>query len=87
MNWNTIINVLVTIGGVNLTRDLLIQHGMLTIVQVHAYVLTYQVLDGRAAQNYQKMHTFLYESLDAQARMCMSMQEEQYNITVGATSC
>ena len=33
------------------------------------------------------MYTLLYESLDAQARMRMSMQEEQYNITVGYTSC
>ena len=69
MNWNTIINVLVTVGGVNLTRYILIQHGMLTLVQFHAYVLTYQGLDGRTAQNSQQMYTLLYESLDAQARM------------------
>ena len=75
MNWETIINVPVTVGGVSLTRDLISQHGMLTLVQVHAHVLTYQGLDGRAAQNYQQMYTFLYESLDAQTRMRMSMQE------------
>ena len=39
-----------------------------------------------AVHNYQQMYTFLYEYLDAQARMRMSMQEEQYKITVGATS-
>ena len=69
MNWNTIINVLVNVGGVNLTCDLLIQNGVLTLAQVHAHVLTYQGLDGRAAQNSQQMYTLLYESLDAQARM------------------
>ena len=37
MNWDTIINVPVTVGGVDLTRDLLIQHGMLTLAQVHAH--------------------------------------------------
>ena len=58
MNWDTIINVPVTVGGVILTRDLPIQHGMLTLAQVHVHVLTYQVLDGRAAQNSQKMYTF-----------------------------
>ena len=59
---------------------------MLTLAQVHTHVLTYQGLDGRAAHNSQKMYTFLYESLDAQACMRMSMKEEQYKITVGATS-
>ena len=73
MNWETIINVPVTIGGVNLTRDLLRQHGMLTLVQVHVHFLTYQGLDGRAAHNSQQMYTFLYKSLDFQARMRMSM--------------
>ena len=48
---------------------------MLTLAQVHAHVLTYQGLDDRAAHNYQQMYTFLYESLDDQARMRMSMQE------------
>ena len=86
MNWDTIINVHVTVGGVNITCDLLSQHVMMTLAQVHAYVLTYQGLDGRAAQNSQQIYTFLYESLDDQARMRMSMQEEQYKITVGATS-
>ena len=32
------------------------------------------------------MYTFLYEYLDAQAHMRMPMQEEQYKLTVGATS-
>ena len=50
-NWDTIINVPVTVGGVNPTRDLLSQHGMLTLVQVHAHVLTYQGLDGKAELN------------------------------------
>ena len=86
INWETIINVPVTVGGVILTRDLPIQHGMLTLAQVHVHVLTYQVLDGRAAQNSQQIYTFLYDSLDAQARMHMSIQEEQYKITVGANS-
>ena len=88
INWDNIINVPVTVGEVILTRDLLIQHGMLTLAQVHAHVLTYQGLDGRAEQNSQQMYTFLFEYLDAQACMCMcmSMQEEQYKITVGSTS-
>ena len=51
VNWDTIINVPVTVGGVILTRDLLSQHGMLTLTQVHAHFLAYQVLDSRAAQN------------------------------------
>ena len=63
MNWDTIINVPVTVGGFNLTSDLLSQHGMLTLAQVHAHILTYQGLYGRAAQNYQQMYTFLYEYL------------------------
>ena len=73
MNWDTIINIPVTVGGVSLTCNLLSQHGMLTIVQVHDHVLTYQGLDGRAAHNSQQMYTFLYESLDAQSCMRMSM--------------
>ena len=75
MNWDTIINVPVTLGGVRLTRDLFSQHEMLTLAQVHAHILTYQGLEGRAAQNSQKIYTFLYASLDDQARMRMSMQE------------
>ena len=75
MNWDTIINVPVTVGGVNLTRDLLSQHGILNLAQLHAHVLTYQGFDGRAAQNSQQMYTLLYKSLDAQARMRISMQE------------
>ena len=55
MNRDTIINVPVTVGGVNLTRDLLSQHGMLTLTQVHDHVLTYQGLDDRAAHNSQQM--------------------------------
>ena len=86
MNWDTIINVPVTVGGVNLSCDLLSQHGMLTIAQVHAHVLPYQGFYGRAAHNSQQMYTFLYKSLDFQARMRMSMQEEQYKITVGNNS-
>ena len=31
MNWDNIINDPVTVGGVDLTRDLLSQHGMLTL--------------------------------------------------------
>ena len=60
MNWDTIFNVPVTVVGVDLNRDLLSQHGMLTLAQVHAHVLTYQGLDGRAAQNSQQMYIFLY---------------------------
>ena len=52
MNWDTIFNVPVTVGGVDLTRDLLSQHGMLTLAQAHAHVLTYQGLDGRAVQKF-----------------------------------
>ena len=59
MNWDTIINAPVTVGGVKLTRDLLRQNVMLTLAQVHAHVLTYQGLDGRVAQNSQQMYTFL----------------------------
>ena len=59
MQWDTIINVPVTVGGINLTRDLLSQNGMLTLAQVHDHFLTYQGLDGRAAQNSQQMYTFL----------------------------
>ena len=76
----------VTVVGVDLTRDLLSQHSMLTLAQFRAHVLTYQGLDGRAAQNSQQMYTFLYECLDDQECMRMSMQEEQYKITVGSTS-
>ena len=86
MNWGTIFNVPVTVCGVDLTRDILSQHGMLPLVQVRAHVLTYQGFDGRAAQNSQQIYTFLYECLDDQACMRMSMQEEQYKITVGSTS-
>ena len=86
MNWGTIFNVPVTIVGVDLTHDILSQHGMLNLAQVRAHVLTYQGLDGRAAHNSQQMYTFLYECLDDQACMRMSMQEEQYKITVGSTS-
>ena len=85
MNWDTFINVPVTIGGVNLMFDLLSQHGMLNLAKVHALVLTYQGLVGRAAQNSRQMYTFLFESLDAQTRMHMSMKGEQYKITVCAT--
>ena len=60
MNWDTIFNVPVTVGGVDLNRDLLSQHVMLNLAQVHARVLTYQGLDSRAAQNSQQMYTFLY---------------------------
>ena len=73
INWDTIINVPVTLGRVDLTRDLLSHHVMLTLAQVHAHVLTYQGLYGRAEQNSQQMYTFLYESLYAQSRMRMSM--------------
>ena len=82
MNWNTIINVLVNVGGVNLTCNLLIQNGVLTLAQVRAHALTYQGLDDRAAQNSQQMYTFLYECLDDQACMRMSMQEEQYRPSI-----
>ena len=49
MNWDTIINVPVNVGGVNPTRDLLSQNGILTLAQVHAHFLTYQGLGGKAA--------------------------------------
>ena len=75
IHWDTIINFPVTVGGVSLTRDLLSQHGMLNLAQVHAHVLTYQGLDGRVAQNSQQMYTFLYEYLDVQACMRIYMQE------------
>ena len=86
MNWDTIFNIPITVGGVDLTRDLLSQHGMLTLAQVHANDLTHQGLDIRAAHNSQQMYTFLYECLNAQEFMRMSMQEERYKLTVGATS-
>ena len=85
MNWDNIINVQVTVGGVGLTHDLLSQHSMLNLAQVHALVLDYQGLEDRPAQNSQQKYTFLYEPLYAQACMRMSMQEEKYKINVGAT--
>ena len=46
-NSDTIINVSVTVGGVNLTSDILSQNDMLTLLRVHAHVLTYLVFYGR----------------------------------------
>ena len=68
-------------GAVTLTRDLLVEHGMITFQQVREYALTYAATSTRMAQNGLACYTCLAESLSSDGRTKLLADFSQVKVT------
>lgn len=68
-------------GAVTLTRDLLVEHGMITFQQVREYAITYAATSTRMAQNGLACYTCLAESLSSDGRTKLLADFSQVKVT------